>query len=299
MEDSAAKAGFRGGSFLGQPLVGTGSPPAAKLDSGHIAMTYTALASLLILGDDLSRVDRPAILSALRGLQMPTGSFRCVLAPSEDDVRFVYCAAAICFMLGDWSGMDVERATQFILSCQSYEGGLGMHPGQEAHGGCTYTGVAALVMMRQLHRLPMQDELLRWCLSRQVGGFQGRCNKPADTCYTWWIGGTLSLLDAYGDVDIADSLAFLQDTQFRGGGFSKLPDSYPDPVHSYYGIAGLSLAGMPGLKPMDFRLAISAEAAARVGAAAPPAAEPAGAEGAGAPPAGGEGGAAAVGAHGE
>lgn len=24
-------------------------------------------------------------------------------------------------------------------------------------------------------------------------GFDGRCNKPADTCYTFWVGGTLSV----------------------------------------------------------------------------------------------------------
>ena len=36
-------------------------------------MTYTALASLLILGDDLSRVNRPAVIAALKALQLPDG----------------------------------------------------------------------------------------------------------------------------------------------------------------------------------------------------------------------------------
>jgi hypothetical protein len=31
--------------------------------SGHVAMTYTAVASLVILGDDLSRIDRNHITS--------------------------------------------------------------------------------------------------------------------------------------------------------------------------------------------------------------------------------------------
>ena len=44
-----------------------------KLDSGHIAMTYTAIASLLILGDDLSRVNKTAVLTALRSLQQDDG----------------------------------------------------------------------------------------------------------------------------------------------------------------------------------------------------------------------------------
>lgn len=44
-----------------------------KLDSGHIAMTYTALTSLLILGDDLGKVNKFTVLSALRNLQQEDG----------------------------------------------------------------------------------------------------------------------------------------------------------------------------------------------------------------------------------
>lgn len=36
-------------------------------------MTYTALATLLILGDDLSRVNRAAIIKSLRTLQLEDG----------------------------------------------------------------------------------------------------------------------------------------------------------------------------------------------------------------------------------
>jgi len=42
-------------------------------DSGHIAMTYTALLCLVILGDDLSRVSKPAVITGLRQLQLPDG----------------------------------------------------------------------------------------------------------------------------------------------------------------------------------------------------------------------------------
>lgn len=120
-----------------------------KLDSGHIAMTYTAIASLLILGDDLSRVNKTAVLTALRSLQQDDGrwvgvmdifyfyvclyilllvvgifyifflySFCCVPEGSENDMRFVYCAACICYMLNDWSGIDQEKAVEFIQKSQ-------------------------------------------------------------------------------------------------------------------------------------------------------------------------------------
>ena len=44
-------------------------------DGGHIAMTYTALLSLIILGDDLSRVNKRAVLTGLRKLQLPDGRY--------------------------------------------------------------------------------------------------------------------------------------------------------------------------------------------------------------------------------
>ena len=36
-------------------------------------MTYTALASLLILGDDFSRINKPALMKGLQALQQPDG----------------------------------------------------------------------------------------------------------------------------------------------------------------------------------------------------------------------------------
>ncbi len=40
---------------------------------GHLAMTSTLLCTLLILGDDLSRVNKPAILKAVKYLQNENG----------------------------------------------------------------------------------------------------------------------------------------------------------------------------------------------------------------------------------
>ena len=29
-------------------------------------------------------------------------------------MRFIYCACAVCYMLGDWRGLDKEKAVQYI-----------------------------------------------------------------------------------------------------------------------------------------------------------------------------------------
>ena len=38
-----------------------------------------------------------------------------------------------------------------------------------------------------------KDRLIQWCLNRQTTGFNGRVNKPWDTCYSFWIGATLKV----------------------------------------------------------------------------------------------------------
>ena len=99
-------------------------------------MSYSALASLIVLGDDLSRVDRVQLLKGLRELQLPTGRYLSHLPQwhaivrdcsshiyfssfaaaygSESDMRFVYCAVVICHLLDDWSAIDVDKSVEFI-----------------------------------------------------------------------------------------------------------------------------------------------------------------------------------------
>lgn len=238
---------------------------ASDLNCGHIAMTYTALLTLIILGDDLSRVDRFAIMQGLKALQHESGSFSALVHGTEDDMRFVYCAAAICFMLHDWSGFDKEKAVSFIQDCYGYDGGISPYPGTESHGGSTYCAVASLVLMDRLKCALSEGQLRslqRWCLNRQLTGFQGRPNKPIDTCYSFWVGAALELLGAFQFIDYKENSEFLRSTQDEiTGGFSKWPGSDPDPMHAYMGIAGLSLMGAEKVAPLQPALNVSQRAA--------------------------------------
>ena len=44
-------------------------------EGSHIAMTYTALLSLLILQDDLQRLNKEAIVAGLKALQLENGRY--------------------------------------------------------------------------------------------------------------------------------------------------------------------------------------------------------------------------------
>lgn len=227
-------------------------------------MTYTGLASLIILGDDLSRVNRMAMIEGVKALQQPDGSFCPLIDGSENDMRFVYCAACICYILQDWSAMDIQKVIEYIQKSVTYEGGIAQGPGLEAHGGPTFCAVAALSLMGKLSVALTSNQLSnlrRWCLFRQDGGFQGRPNKPTDTCYSFWIGATLKLLDFYNFVNEEENTRFILSTQDPiTGGMAKWPDTIPDPLHTYMGISGLSLMNMEGTIPVYPALNISLRA---------------------------------------
>lgn len=50
---------------------------------------------------------------------------------------------------------------------QTYEGGLGGEPGNEAHGGYTYCGTAALLLLDRVNALDV-PRLVHWLLFKQV-----------------------------------------------------------------------------------------------------------------------------------
>lgn len=48
--------------------------------------------------------------------------------------------------------------------------------------------------------------------------------------------------------------------QGNSGGLSKWADTYPDALHTYMGLAGLSLMGEPGLLPINPQVSITQRA---------------------------------------
>jgi geranylgeranyl transferase type-1 subunit beta len=195
-------------------------------------------------------------------------------------------------MLNDWSGVDQSSAVRYIKECRSWDGAIALIPGQESHGGSTFCGVASLALMGKLDEVldgddddddddddvtsstgaftySWREELIQWCVSRQTEGIQGRPNKLEDTCYSFWIGGTLKILGCDQLLDKDALKGFIMDCQTDMGGFSKLRNGLhycPDLLHSFYSLAWLSVgdSGSGGrddnhdfLYPIDCVLGIS------------------------------------------
>ncbi|KAH9330821.1 hypothetical protein KI387_002929, partial [Taxus chinensis] len=120
----------------------------------------------------------------------------------EIDVRGCYTAIAVAKMLDIVVPALVHNLADYIVSCQTFEGGIGGEPGAEAHGGYTFCGLAALILIDESHQLDLPS-LLDWAVFRQgrvEGGFQGRTNKLVDGCYSFWQGGVFSLIQRLSDV---------------------------------------------------------------------------------------------------
>jgi protein farnesyltransferase subunit beta len=61
----------------------------------------------------------------------------------------------------------VEGVAEYILRCQTYEGGFGGEPGNEAHGGYNFCALAGLLILGQGSRCDL-DAQEHWLLRRQV-----------------------------------------------------------------------------------------------------------------------------------
>ncbi|KAK7425751.1 geranylgeranyl transferase type-1 subunit beta [Neonectria magnoliae] len=98
-------------------------------------------------------------------------------------------------------------------------------------------------------------------------GFNGRWNKKADTCYCWWVGGTLAwkMLGNASIINSQPSRRYILDiTQHRIGGFSKAVGGPPDMYHSYLGLAALATMGDSDLKEFDVGLCCSKETTRKI-----------------------------------
>lgn len=173
-------------------------------------------------------------------------------------MRGFYCAlvtADICNLIEGNEELTRGMA-DFIANCQTYEGGIACTPFGEAHGGYTFCGLAALLLLDEADKLDL-DRCAEWLSQRQIseeGGFNGRINKLVDSCYNFWQGATFELLDiaTKGNANVnggewlcrqealqAYTLLCCQNVK---GGLKDKPTKGPDPYHTMYALAGCSIA---------------------------------------------------------
>jgi geranylgeranyl transferase type-2 subunit beta len=215
----------------------------------HLLFTLSAVQILAML-DALEdpRFLREKVVEYIASLQLPTGAFVGDLSPTirEIDTRFSYCAVCALSLLGRLDAIDVESAANYVMRCRNdVDGGFGCTPGAESHAGQVFCCVAALSICQRLDL--MKTKLLAWWLAeRQVdsGGLNGRPEKQADVCYSWWILSVMSILGTVHYISSDHLARFILNCQDdEDGGIADRPDDMVDVFHTFFGIAGLSLTG--------------------------------------------------------
>ncbi|CAN0040253.1 unnamed protein product [Pylaiella littoralis] len=164
----------------------------------HCAPMYASVLSLLLIGtpEAYTTIDRPALYRFFMSLKHASGGFR-MHDDGEVDARGTYTVIAVASLLNMLTPELSEGVADFAVRCQTYEGGFGGEPWNEAHGGYTFCAFASLVILGACEKADLEG-LRRWLCARQMraeGGFQGRTNKLVDGCYSFWQGGAVALLD--------------------------------------------------------------------------------------------------------
>lgn len=265
-------------------FVGSSSVNIPNTYTMSLTNTFFALLSLLILDarefyEDVSI--KEGICNFVSKCQLhDKGAFVSVLdyksgEPSivdGHDLRFSYIAVAILYILGCRTEeqfkqyIDVNALVRYILSQSCDSGAFGVLG--EPHAGYTSCALSALQLLGKLDALTpsFKNKTVEWLLERQVskdgcfkledisnenfdamdhGGFQGRENKFADTCYVFWCLNSLQLLTkewkALCQTELAKSFLLDRTQDTLVGGFKKNDEDDPDIYHTCLGFAALKL----------------------------------------------------------
>lgn len=178
------------------------------------APNYAAVLTLASIGtpEAFNVIDRKAMYQHFLKCKHPSGGY-CIHIDGEVDTRSTYTVICIARLLNILTPELTDGAAEYILQCQTYEGGFGGEPGNEAHGGYNFCAIAALLILKKAH-LCKVSLLKHWLLSRQMrleGGFQGRTNKLVDSCYSFWQGAAVAIvqiIEEQGD-DVHDLNQYL------------------------------------------------------------------------------------------
>ncbi|KAG0491490.1 hypothetical protein HPP92_004888 [Vanilla planifolia] len=230
----------------------------------HVHYTLSAV-QILALFDRLDILDKDKVSSYIARLQNEDGSFSGDIW-GEIDTRFSYCAICCLSILHCLDKINVEKAVNYIVSCKNLDGGFGCTAGGESHAGQIFCCVGALSIAGALHHVD-RDLLGWWLCERQCkdGGLNGRPEKLADVCYSWWVLSSLVMIDRVHWIDKTKLAMYILSCQDReNGGISDRPDNAVDVFHTYFGVAGLSLMEYPGLKSIDPAFALPVDVVNRI-----------------------------------
>lgn len=233
----------------------------------HLAGTYATVLSLAMVGgkETYDSINREMLWHFLGRMKQSDGGFT-MAEGGEEDIRGAFCAVVILSLLNlplelppgaparaNGRTSFIDGLGDWVSKCQSWDGGISATPGNEAHGAYAFCGLGCLAIIgppkETLHKYLDVPLLTHWLSSRQCspeGGYNGRTNKLVDGCYSHWVGGCWSIVEAATTTGLWNRIALaryiLACCQDKKGGLKDKPGKAPDAYHTCYNLAGLSAA---------------------------------------------------------
>ncbi|KAL1435268.1 hypothetical protein MTO96_011189 [Rhipicephalus appendiculatus] len=224
--------------FLGKCQHPEGGFSGGPGQEAHLAPTYAAVNALSILGTEEAYkvINRKTLYSFLRRMKQPDGSF-IMHEGGEADVRGAYCALSVAKLTNTFTPSLFEGTAEWVIKCQTYEGGFGGVPGMEAHGGYTFCGFAALVFPREGNAVQPEKAAGKFTFSSGRGGAFPLLHKVLFS-----LGNeSLSMESWLFDQDALQEYILLC-CQDPSGGLLDKPGKHRDYYHTCYLLSGLSVA---------------------------------------------------------
>ncbi|SNX83962.1 related to Type I protein geranylgeranyltransferase beta subunit [Melanopsichium pennsylvanicum] len=214
-------------------------PYQSQLVDRDPRFSYCAIAICSMLGE-WGEVDIGKAKIYVQGCQRYDGGFG-ASEWHESHSGMGYCCVAALHLLGVSSGGSKEwkRREEAITWLAHRQVGSSQSPPLSQHGSSTEGSKNGEITEGRDREEEEQEEEEE---EKMTGGFQGRPNKlPPDVCYSFWNGGALAILGEHDLVDAKLDAGYVLSAQSKVGGISKMPDEHPDLLHTYLGLASLSL----------------------------------------------------------
>lgn len=171
----------------------------------------------------------------------------------------VYWGLTALHLLGHPDALSRQETIDFVLSCQSANGGFGAAPGHDAHMLYTVSAVQILITIDAVDELEKQgrggkQKVASFIASLQNendGSFMGDQWGETDTRFLYGALNALSLLGLMDLVDVSKAVTYVQSCENFDGAYGISPGTESHAGQVFTCIGALSIAGRLDLVNKD------------------------------------------------
>ncbi|KAF3481820.1 geranylgeranyl transferase type-2 subunit beta [Arthroderma uncinatum] len=171
----------------------------------------------------------------------------------------VYWGLTALHLLGHPEALPRDKTIEFVLSCQSEDGGFGAAPGHDAHMLYTVSAVQILVTLDAVDELEKdgrggKEKVASWIANLQdhsTGTFKGDSWGETDTRFLYGAFNALSLLRLLHLIDTEKAVGYIQSCANFDGGYGVRPGAESHAGQIFTCVGALAIAGRLDLVDTD------------------------------------------------